>query len=200
MSMVWDCMTLSDQNIDRVIETPPLIWLALNPNNPESYFQAIGYQKPGLLAGWFGRKEPKPETPVMEMSEHEGLRETLEKMWHGIHYLLTQTDWEGEPPLNFIVAGGHQLDAIDMGYGAPQLFHHAQLKKIDQALSEITSDELRKRFNPDVMMNLEIYPVIWDRDLQEDDVLGECILYYEKIKKFIRTAVANEMGMIAYLS
>jgi hypothetical protein len=42
----------------------------------------------------------------------------LEKSWQGIHYLLTGTAWEGDPPLNFLLAGGREVD-IEIGLGPP---------------------------------------------------------------------------------
>jgi hypothetical protein len=39
----------------------------------------------------------------------------VDKAWHGIHYLLTGTAWEGDPPLDFIVKGGSQVGDVDDG-------------------------------------------------------------------------------------
>ena len=32
----------------------------------------------------------------------------VDKAWHGLHFLLTGTAWEGDFPLNFIVSGGRR--------------------------------------------------------------------------------------------
>jgi hypothetical protein len=40
----------------------------------------------------------------------------VDKAWHGLHFLLTGSAWEGSFPLNFIVAGGQEV-GDDLGYG-----------------------------------------------------------------------------------
>lgn len=45
------------------------------------------------------------------------------------------------------------------------------------------------------MLNLEIYPEIWDRDPSEDDTLGYCLEYFEKLKHFIAAARSNNYGI-----
>lgn len=41
----------------------------------------------------------------------------MDKAWHGIHYLLTGTAWEGDPPLNFLVTGGREVGTEEIGIG-----------------------------------------------------------------------------------
>lgn len=54
----------------------------------------------------------------------------IDKAWHGIHYLLTKSDWEGEAPRNFIIKGGH-----DIGADADErAIYSAELAVIDAAL------------------------------------------------------------------
>src|SRR5690349_11334743 len=65
--------------------------------------------------------------------EDVGLSENrldLDKAWHGLHFLLTGTDWGGTPPLNFIVAGGETIGDVDVGYGPARAFTPEQLAEI----------------------------------------------------------------------
>jgi hypothetical protein len=48
-----------------------------------------------------------PEDDDLEKTEDPSI--DLDKTWHGIHYLLTGTTWEGEPPFSFLVAGGDDM-------------------------------------------------------------------------------------------
>ena len=41
----------------------------------------------------------------------------LDKAWHGIHFLLTGSAWEGEEPLCYLLAGGQEVGDEDVGYG-----------------------------------------------------------------------------------
>lgn len=92
--------------------------------------------------------------------EEEGEAETIEldKAWHGIHFLLTGSVWEGEEPLCYLVRGGVELGKEDFGYGPAPLLNPDQIADWAKALSTISTDELRKRFNPEAMMKAKIYP------------------------------------------
>jgi hypothetical protein len=91
----------------------------------------------------------------------------MEKTWHGVHYLFTGTAWEGEPLLNFLLAGGREVD-IEVGQAPPRTHTSAETRGIATALSAISDAELRARYNPAEMMRLEIYPEVWDRGSKED--------------------------------
>jgi hypothetical protein len=91
----------------------------------------------------------------------------MEKTWHGVHYLFTGTAWEGEPPLNFLLAGGREVD-IEVGQAPARTHTFAETRAIATALSEISDAELRARYDPAEMMRLEIYPEVWDRGLEEN--------------------------------
>src|SRR3712207_3831611 len=41
----------------------------------------------------------------------------LDKAWHGIHFLLTGTAWEGQEPLCYLLVGGEYIGDEDVGYG-----------------------------------------------------------------------------------
>jgi hypothetical protein len=125
----------------------------------------------------------------------ESKRFSLQKTWHGLHYLLTGTAWEGAPPLNFIVAG-EEIGDTDFGYGPAKAFHSAEVKRLSLALQQLSADDLRKRFDPARMMALEIYPSIWDRDPKEDDTLEWLLSSFEEFKTFIHTTAEQGQGLV----
>lgn len=122
----------------------------------------------------------------------------LDKAWHGIHFLLTGTAWEGAPPLNFVVAGGVTLEEIDAGYGPPRLFTSAQVQAIAAALAPVDIATLRARFDPAAMARLDIYPQIWERDGIE--ALDYCLDYYAGLKEFVAAAAARGQGIVVSVS
>ncbi|WP_257451100.1 YfbM family protein [Archangium lipolyticum] len=124
----------------------------------------------------------------------------IDKAWHGLHFLLTGTDWGGKPPLNFIVAGGETVGDEDVGYGPARAFTPEQLAEISRALDGISSDALRQRFDPAKMMELDIYPSIWDRDPADDDTLGYVLEHFELLKPFLRKGVERGLGALVYMS
>jgi Domain of unknown function (DUF1877) len=118
MGMCLCLVTLSDANIDRVLRDPPLIWRVVSPDDRELFESARAEQRrgPGLIGRLFGQKREIPSTSDLELTATEGHEADLDKAWHGIHYLLTGTAWEGEPPLDFLVRGGRTVGTIEVGY------------------------------------------------------------------------------------
>src|SRR5438094_1170110 len=58
----------------------------------------------------------------------------LDKSWHGLHYLLTRSAWEGEGSVAFLIHGGEMID-LDMS--SARVFWPQQVEQIDAALSEV---------------------------------------------------------------
>src|SRR5581483_8450775 len=132
----------------------------------------------GLLARLLGRR-PSKAAPQVEWSPPPAGEEIdLDKAWHGIHFLLTDTDWEGDEPLCYLLTGGTEVGSVDVGYGPARALSSAQVKRFAEAVSGLTVDALRSRFDPARMMSLDIYPTIWDRDPAEDDTFGYLVEYY----------------------
>jgi hypothetical protein len=50
------------------------------------------------------------------------------------------------------------------------------------------------------MIELDIYPTIWDRDPQEDDALGYLEEYYDPMRDFVAAASKENQGLIIYLN
>ena len=45
--------------------------------------------------------DPSSADSFLDVRGTEGTL-SLEKAWHGLHFLLTGSDWGGEPPLDFL--------------------------------------------------------------------------------------------------
>ncbi len=124
----------------------------------------------------------------------------LDKAWHGIHFLLTNSDWKGEKPLCYLLHGGQPIGDIDVGYGPANAITSKQVADFDAALEKIDEVEFRSRFNPKLMMKNEIYPTIWDRPLEEDDTLGYLYEYFKNLKDYVKTAKQANNGMVIWMS
>jgi hypothetical protein len=195
MGMVMALATISDANIERVIADPPLVWQIVAADEPELYEQARSEtaERPGLFARLLGKKPNN--VPDLVLSEHEGGDTDLDKAWHGIHYLLTRTAWEGSAPQNFLLVGGRTAGDLEVGYGPVRLYTAAEVKSIHQHLASVSDAQLRSRFNPQEMMKLEIYPEIWDRPPDQDDTLGYLMESLDTLRAFIETATRRSMGI-----
>ena len=151
------CLTLhsvSDTNIDKILESPALIWRLIAIDEPEYYLQEVNKN---LKRGFFSKILGKPEIPKVEVVPDlefilgENLEDDLDKSWHGIHYCLNQTEHDAKPPMDFITLGGESAGDVDVGYGPARLFKHELVKEIEAALSTITTENLEKNYNPSEM-------------------------------------------------
>ena len=142
--------------------------------------------------------EPEGISDFLEELEEEEKVLDLDKDWHGIHFLLTGSGEEGEEPLCYLIKGGEEIGYEDMDYGPPRALRPNQIADWARAMSTISADELRKRFDARVMMELEIYPTIWDRITEEDGYLGNLLENYEWLRSFAEQMKNENKGAIIY--
>jgi hypothetical protein len=200
MGMCLVMCTLSDSNISRVLADPPLVWKVVAPDDPEMYEKARKGSD-GFLSRILRReKAAEGGVATFDLSAGEGSSVDLDKAWHGIHFLLTKSAWEGDAPLNFLVSGGRQVGNLEVGYGPARVFSSEEVRAIITALDQIDEEALRARFDPAEMMRLQIYPEIWDRDPAEDDSFGYCAEYFTVLKECVADAAARSQGLVIYIS
>jgi hypothetical protein len=124
----------------------------------------------------------------------------IEKAWHGIHFLLTGSDWGGEEPLNFLVSGGVKVGDEDVGYGPARAFTSARVREIDAALARISAQDLRARYDAQKLDREGIYPHIWDRPDEEQSNREDLAIRYEQVRQFVATLARDGLGMLVYLN
>jgi hypothetical protein len=204
MGMRVGLASLSEATISRLHADPPLVWLVVAPDDPDAVARARGAPKrPGLLARLLGaRVEPTASPAIAELvlGDGEGHVGDLDKAWHGIHYLLTGTAWEGDPPLNFLVTGGREVGDEEVGYGPARTFTPAETREIAGALAALSDEQLRARFAPQEMMRLEVYPEIWDRDPAGDDTLGYLMEYTGQLRAALASVVERGHGLLVTIT
>ena len=117
---------------------------------------------------------------------------SLEKSWHGLHYLLTGEVWQGHGPLSFLLTGGGQVGDDDES--PLRWFTPGETVEIDRALSAVTDDGLWSRFDADEMESQGIYPGIWDED--EEELREEYVDYFHELKQVVAVAVRQNQGLL----
>lgn len=122
---------------------------------------------------------------------------SLEKAWHGLHFLLTGSAGESGVPLGFLLEGGQEVGGDD-GYGAPRLFQPGEVQQINAALAPISGDELWGRFDAERMEAESIYPGIWDEE--EEELREEYLGYFHELKQVVAQAGEGGMGLLVMLS
>ena len=201
MGMVLVLSTLADENIDRVLADPPLVWRVIAPEDRDVYEESRReYAKPSFLGALLGKgRRSVPEVDDLALGNAEGLSTELDKAWHGIHYLLTGTADEGEPPWSFLVSGGRTVGDIEVGYGPARVFTSAETDVISKAIVPLTDDELRGRFSPADMTAKKIYPSIWSRGSPDQETIGYLLEYFAQLRGFLRQAAEAKVGMVLAL-
>jgi hypothetical protein len=121
---------------------------------------------------------------------------SVAKAYHGLHYLLTGTAYEGEPPLSWAIFGDAELGA-DLGVGGSSFLAPDQVRQVAAALAVITEPALRQRFDPQRMQALGIYPdVMWVRDGQ--DALDWVLTHFKPLVHFYAGVAERGQGLVLY--
>ena len=127
----------------------------------------------------------------------------IEKAWHCLHFLLTGTASEGDPPLDFIVCGGREVGDEDVGYGPARAFTSVEVKAIADALELVSIEELARRFDGKRMDELEIYPAVgtWTEiDPKSPDSFGYFSGAFDAVKALARRGRDEGLGLLVWLS
>lgn len=120
---------------------------------------------------------------------------TLDKAWHGIHYLLTGSVWEGDAPLDFLLHGGEPL-AEEEDDPVPRLLEQNELRQTDAALAQVDADLLRRRYDPHAMRQQGVYPDIWD---EGEAALAYCLQHVELMKAFVARTARQDRSMVIFI-
>src|SRR5262245_53105613 len=121
----------------------------------------------------------------------------VDKAWHGLHFLLPGTAWEGDFPLNFIAAGGEEV-GDDLGYGPARALTSSDVQAVDAALEPLTRQELGERFDAGRMTELQIYPFGWSDD--PDGELDYLLDFYADLRAFVRRTAERGDALLVYLT
>jgi hypothetical protein len=136
--------------------------------------------------------EPSALVGLLQGGTLTASRTSLEKAWHGLHYLLTGEVWEGNGPLAFLLVGGEQLGDDDES--PLRWFSPEETDQIRQALAGVSDDKLWSRFDANQMEQLEIYPGIWDE--AEADLKDEYLTYFRELMQVVDAAVQRGQGLL----
>jgi hypothetical protein len=138
-----------------------------------------------------------PLWPLPELGEMIG----LDKAWHGLHFLLTGTADGGREPACFLLSGGEELGDDDGDAFQAHLLDAEQVQWFAEHLASLTTDELSRRFDPERMTKLRIYPdVIWKRPEEEDQPRGYLLGAFADLREFVAAAAARGDAVVVCIS
>jgi hypothetical protein len=155
------------------------------------------------LIGWLKSLSPitieaPPELPTSPEGGGTDVRAEidLDKAWHGLHFLFTSTVSEGDEPACFLLKGGDDLGEDEIGDSIPRVLRPVQVQQFVRFLSQLSTEELTRRYDPARMTKLEIYPEVWDRD--RESAMQSLLDAFEELRDFV-SAVAAEGEAIVVL-
>jgi len=131
-------------------------------------------------------------------TENENLVD-IDKSWDGIIFLLTgQSFATAENNLVRILFSGQLIDEEqDLGYGPAHYLTSEQVAELNNEISTITIADLKQKFNPKKMNELEVYPTIWDEGDDAFDYVADGFL---TIQNVFAEATKNEEAIITFLN
>ncbi|MGY5253201.1 YfbM family protein [Sphingobacterium spiritivorum] len=123
----------------------------------------------------------------------------IDKSWDGIIFLLTgQSLATAKHNLVRILFSGQIIDEEqDLGYGPAHYLTAEQVAELNGEISTITIADLKQRFNPERMNELEVYPIIWDEGDDAFDYLADGFLTLQNV---FAEATKNKEAIITFLN
>ncbi len=196
MAIILHLLTVSETQLEQFIS---------KPHSFVNFLHKSGKSRPGSPGGIFSRVFAAFGAPASQHANSQNDRSQiahidLNTAWQGIHFLLTDTPNEGDPPICYLLKGGVRIDGTDMGHGPARALRPEEVREYSKALSVISPETLEQRFNPDKMLEIEIYPKIWKKDPRSQDPLEYLQNHFEKLKVFIDAASEEGQAVIIYLS
>ena len=121
------------------------------------------------------------------------------KSWDGIIFLLTEQDISNEElDLSKVILSGDIIDENqNFGYGPAHFLSPNKVKFWNKIIAKISKEDLRQKFNPKKMNELDIYPSMWNEGEAVFEYLWE---NFENLKKFYNQASKEEQVIISILS
>jgi Domain of unknown function (DUF1877) len=139
--------------------------------------------------------QPPPSGGSAQPSKKAGASLSIDKAWHGVHYLLCGKAEPGSDLASQAIMGGTEVGE-DLGYGPARYFDANEVAAIARELSRPNLEaEMDARWDPDKMESLGIYPgqfiATEDRQWLMDS--------FRKLRQFYVDASAAKLAVVTCL-
>ncbi len=199
MSMILYLKRISDADIARLMATPAGVHAfieagRIEPDRGPAYAAA----RAELMRQLAGQGLLPPPRLEMRFGVYP-FNDVFDagKMWNGLYFLLTGTDCEGEPPVNYLFHTPSVGDE-DVGYGPARAISAERAKALSDYLETLSTADVVARFDGPRMSALQLYPDIWDED--PADLKTELGDTYDALKAYCRKCADQGLGMLCYIS
>ena len=147
--------------------------------------QALGSRLPGQPQASGGGGQPSGK----------GASISLDKAWHGVHYLLCGKLEPGNDLASQAIMGGTEVGE-DLGYGPARYFDVDKVAAIARELARPNLEaEMTARFDPAQMANLGIYPGQFDAGDDRQWLMDA----FHKLRQFYTDASAAKLAVVTCL-
>lgn len=138
------------------------------------------------------------EGKIYDEAAHENLFD-IDKSWDGIIFLLTgESLANAQHNLVRVLFSGQIIDEEqDLGYGPAHYLTAEQVVELNNEISVITIADLKEKFNPQKMIELEVYPTIWD---EGDDAFDYVVDGFLTVQNVFANATKNGEAIITFLN
>ena len=123
----------------------------------------------------------------------------LGKSWHGIHFLLTGSEYEGEKPYCYLLSESQEIGE-DLGYGPARILTSEQANEFSACLENIDEADFKSRYDrhKQDMDKKDIYPGGWQsgNDSENFDFLFSNLT---TLKEFLKKASDSKYGAVLWL-
>jgi hypothetical protein len=135
------------------------------------------------------REEEEPDNSLVD----------LDKSWDGIIFLLTgQSLANATHPLVRALFSGQLIDEEqDLGYGPAHYLTPEEVAEINRQISGIQESDLKQKYDPAKMTELEVYPTIWD---EGDDAFTYVANGFKTLQETYAEATKNGEAIITFIN
>jgi hypothetical protein len=147
--------------------------------------QALGLKLPG---------QQPPASGGNAQASGKGANISIDKAWHGVHYLLCGRPEPGSDLISQAVMGGTDV-GDDLGYGPARYFDAPTVAAIAHELTQPNLEaQMAARWDPDQMTALGIYPAVFEPD--DEKWLMDA---FRDLRKFYVDAAAGNLAVVTCL-
>lgn len=120
----------------------------------------------------------------------------IDKTWEAIHFVLCGEEFDGAPPLGYVVP--LLLDRnVDFGdYGAFYILS-SEVAEAYESIKEWDEKQLRQHYNFAQMVEQQIYPIVEDED--ENELFEYIWFHFASIQKYLEEVVSQGKGIIFFV-
>ena len=204
MGMTCSLHRATEADVARLLADPAAVVGFLNPDDGSA--PRVREVRPKGVLGWLLRLTPITVSEVEPGSGDDlpyrppdpDRSIDIEKAWHGLHFLLTGTADEGEEPACYLLRGGEDLD----DEGLVRALRPGQVRRFSQYLSTLDAEDLARRYDPERMTRLQIYPDgIWSRKAAPGESPLEWLTAcFEEVRQLVDKAAAAGDCLIVTVS